>query len=298
MNKYDAWKSLELTEVKNYSQNDFKFIVHAINTPGDQMSNFLFFEKLMSNGEEDKSQNIDLINQAKRISERKLISCSLISNTKLGMLKSVGLILKMPVENILFASERDLGVSLLNPDEVIKLYEKEPLVSPVTLLSNPIGYNEVLIQGTTAFGKIEVVGVCVNPNLGYPEEILENNIEIAKRISEKEKIPLILLPKVHKNKKVEDSEISISINNNMISVGFFRKGVGYRYLKFNNEEFLQKTGERSWQEITEKEDYDIFSSIFFDSTETYIVDNFDYFSKRFPELLDMQIELYGANYKK
>jgi hypothetical protein len=105
------------------------------------------------------------------LAKKKQISCSVVGRNKekgyeaLQTFKPFGLILKVPFQNIVAASTRDLGFVLGHSDK--ELDEKREMLNatPQELLrEGRLQYNEVVVRGKTAYGAVKIEGVFKNPN--------------------------------------------------------------------------------------------------------------------------------------
>lgn len=165
------WDSIT-TDPKEFDDENFVYLVHGIQFG-------ITFREELKKEEGSKEEYVDLLKNPNDIHKLKLISCSIIGKgvhdgetfNCLGTFATVGLILKVPSKNILRTGTTDIGSDFINPSEYIKQHEEEEIDDPLTLLMNTQGYNEVVVQGTTKYGAVEVVGVFMNDYGRKPDEL-------------------------------------------------------------------------------------------------------------------------------
>lgn len=247
MDKWQNIRNFKFSSVKEFNSNDFVFLVHAIDLSDSLLSDFHLNTLLKDYGDNyDSHQRIDLTSNPERIAEKNMLSCSLVAKRGdievLETYKPFGFIIKCSVENIIMASRQDLGTQYTHPDEVRQKYRDEIIMSfdDIVLLGEDDqeiiysrlceelknykdkkvltsedkiesfeGWNEVLVDGSTNYGKVEIEGIFVN--LGHfsmnDESYAKSVIREAKNLEYRLGIPLVYFPK--KKYVVEDRQIEI-----------------------------------------------------------------------------------------
>jgi hypothetical protein len=168
-----AWNSQNFTKLEAYdSTKPFQFIVHKLTAfDGNWSKKMLGFDV-----------PVDLISNPQAISSAKVLSASVISESKRTTYGgSVGLILKIPQKNIVATRPADmqsmipLGKALADSQEsfertLVKFHEFYGIENPRELLDHTTAalYNEVVAVGTGAGGeKVEVIGIALFEMNGY-----------------------------------------------------------------------------------------------------------------------------------
>jgi hypothetical protein len=262
-NKFDRWKNINFTDPHSYNADNFIFLVHTIDLPDNILSQIhvLNIGKIVGFKNFSKSQNINLNIEPWKISEKRLISCSLISSSnECQTYTPYGFILKCPIENILCISTSDMGIPYLLPDEVINKYKNIPLFEPSVLISSKSwNYNEVVVQGTTEFGKVEIAGIFVNNNnfSMESESFSQKVIQQAEKLSNLLNVPLIKLQK--KKRVIEDKSIEVFEEDliGVVIISFAKNGKKYSLFCGKDEIELQSSSDQIMH-LMNKEDFIIF----------------------------------------
>ena len=112
--------------------------------------------------------DIDLLTNPEKITEKRVISTSLIDQDHTDTWRAVGYILRVPVDNILKTCAEDCGTDFMRGAQTTNtLYQKRDtngIANPNTVLahSSPKSYNEIVLAGTGRTGqKVEIVGVFI-----------------------------------------------------------------------------------------------------------------------------------------
>lgn len=247
MDKWQNIRNFKFSSVKEFDSNDFVFLVHAVDLLDEVLSDYHLNTLLKDYGDNyETHKKIDLVSNPERIAEKDMLSCSLVAKRGdkefLETYKPFGFIIKCPVENIIMASRQDLGTLYTHPDEVRQKYKDEIIMSfdDIVLLGEDDqekvysrlceelknykdkklltseekiesfeGWNEVLVDGSTNYGKVEIEGIFVN--LGHfsmnDESYAESVIREAKNLECRFGLPLVYFPK--KKYVVEDRPIEI-----------------------------------------------------------------------------------------
>ena len=139
-----------------------------------------------------------------------------------------GLIVKVPLENILRSGTSDLGSNFANPDEEIKKYHGTDNGNPAVLLTNSISYNEVVFLGETEYGKVEIAGVFLSD---YSKKHTDEEEKLAYKLKYITKTPLIEIPK--KEIKLEDKPIHFEFYEGRLDKLTFTKNNREYYCNLN-----------------------------------------------------------------
>lgn len=204
--KENKWTNFRTTNPEKHDENEFIYLVHMIQNPA--MGGFLR-DIIRINEGGSLSDKINLCKNPNKINEMETISCSLIGKgstpngipfEQLDTWANVGLILKVPYENILRCGTSDLGANFVDPKSEIEKHKNDDKGDPYNLLLKSLGYNEVVVMG----GNIEIQGVLLNEFNSKPTEWDKN---IANALSHKTGKDIITIKR--KEIKLEDKPIEI-----------------------------------------------------------------------------------------
>lgn len=129
----------------------------------DAMRKIMYHMELATRGSYNAEHNIDLATQPWRVSEKTVLSASIITENSRGTYGDLGLILKAPFGNIIDMNTSDLGTNLFDPAQAAAKKTGSACYTPRDLarLTHEHSYNEVSLRGTSEVGTIEVVGIFV-----------------------------------------------------------------------------------------------------------------------------------------
>ncbi len=159
----------ELTDPNLHQPNNFCYIIHALNP--DAGSDLLSYAG-MQNGY-DASQHINLLREPHRISEKQLISASIISQDLIDTWGRVFFMLSVPWNNFLSLTPFDNDTNVGRADDYIA-HAKPLMVTPRVLIKNTIennadrfdegvytgnGFNEALLTGARHEKRVSIIGV-------------------------------------------------------------------------------------------------------------------------------------------
>lgn len=149
----------ELTDPRNHNPDNYCYIVHCLNPI---VKNLLLLE-IVKQGSYDCSQNIDLLYQPKRISEKKLISNNIINQGHTATWGSTFFILDVPWSNFVSMNYTDTVTNVIRPDSVLERARK-PYQTPSELIKstkalNDSNYNEVVVTGNKNGNKVKIKGI-------------------------------------------------------------------------------------------------------------------------------------------
>jgi len=151
----------EITDPAKHDPNHYCYIVHGVN-PSARTSLLL---ATMRNEGYDFRQEIDLLNEPHRISEKKIISTSIINQDHNATWGDVFFILDVPWDNFVSMSPRDSATNVTRPDfvaENLRTPEMLPsqLIEQTRMLGGKSAYNEVVVVGKRKESvKIQSVGI-------------------------------------------------------------------------------------------------------------------------------------------
>lgn len=256
-----SWDNIT-TDPNMHDEENYIYLVHAINLETKYIRDKIRF----SEGNFDESQNINLSVRPLDINKLKIICCSLIGKgiingkkfEQLHTWAQVGLILKVPKQNILRSGTSDLGSNFVDSEQEINKYNGADKGDPVDLLFNSHGYNEVVVQGSTSFGNVEVVGVFCSE---YDNYLKEEDIVLAHSLRAKTKTPLIRIER--KKEKLTDSNIHFEFDGkgDLFKLTFVKNGRKF-YCNFNSVCGLlwgiYASGDYGTPFVRSEEDFNIF----------------------------------------
>jgi hypothetical protein len=169
-----AWHEVGTPDVSVTEPPKYTFIVHGLRGSEAQEEWIQYFKK---KGTFRKEDYIDLVETPERISEKPVVSTSVIDQDTHLTWGPFGFILKVPAENFVAASARDAGTQLdlvgkelqSSLDLQRKVYG---LPDPGSVLkgTNAPSHNEVVLVGTAPTGsKIEIAAIFVKvgPSGGF-----------------------------------------------------------------------------------------------------------------------------------
>jgi len=180
-----SWET-SMTEPGQHRDDSFRYVVHGVHNTNslprlDQKIFLIQYCRDCIN----KDNDIDLLEEPQRISEKPIISASLIDQAHRATWGNAGYILKVPFDNILKTAREDIGTFYAQGKILVEqLYlEKEKLgiARPETILNSTskTNYNEIVTTGTGKGGKkvsIEGVFVKVLPDGEYVDQDLATRI--------------------------------------------------------------------------------------------------------------------------
>jgi len=185
-----SWAPEMFTDPKNHNSENYRYILHTIDNFGISYSAHSSYDFISKTAENPCSS----------------ISATLVSSEKRKTFGTLGFILSVPAENILFSGPKDLSSFVLNSNQdpvmfnsalnqFFKDYEKGPFLTPDQLLkvTDPSSYNEVLIQNKFIESvKVSAVFMVDNPSTAYgsPEK-RDALIEEMKVLAQERNIPFL-----------------------------------------------------------------------------------------------------------
>lgn len=152
-----------VTNPKLHCQDNYRYLVHAINPTTDFMRLVcltVMIEDPNSINKEDGDQTIDLSNQPERIAERVALSCSLIDQAHTGTWRPVGLIIQAPENNVIITQPEDAGSIIMSKKNLLRQAKEKTKSTAEELLkdSDPQRYNEVVVLANENNQKVTLAG--------------------------------------------------------------------------------------------------------------------------------------------
>ncbi len=305
MDKWQNIRHFKFSSVKNYNPNNFVFLVHAIDLPAEILSTYHLSILLKDYGDNyNSSQRIDLALDPQRIAEKELLSCTLVAKKgdkeTLTTYKPFGFIIKCPVENVVMVSRSDLGTLYTHPDEVrqkykdvvfpsfedialVDEYDSETLYARLSkelqdykdnkiatfdekIFLDDGGWNEILVDGTTIYGKVEIEGIFVNlghfsmNDASYAQAVIDEAKKLERRLG----VSLVYLPK--KEYSFEDRPIEVIYNSYpeedsfLEEISFTKNGKKYRLYVGDSDTPILQSSTNGMMKPMSGEDFALFSS--------------------------------------
>ena len=147
-----SWET-NFTSPAKHNDRKFCYVVHGLKDMGGRIHQRLFMARERVY---DTSQDIDLLQYPERVSDKKVISTSIVDQDHRATWGNVGLILNVPYNNVIAAYREDVGTPFFDANRVKK--EKVPAVGDITESTHPSKYNEIVLVGSTIGSKVSVAG--------------------------------------------------------------------------------------------------------------------------------------------
>lgn len=164
-----GWET-SLTEPDKHNDQKFCYLVHAVkdkNSGANAIQQRHILEDMIRDPS-IKFNSIDLLKEPHRISEKSVISSSLIDENHCETWTAGGYILRAPLDNILKTASEDIGTNFVKGEETAHaLYQErntKGIASPERVLgyTSANDYNKIVLAGTGRTGKkVEISGVFV-----------------------------------------------------------------------------------------------------------------------------------------
>lgn len=178
--RYFSWLN-SFTDPKNHDAGQFTYFVHGLGSPIMRTLQSIASIEL---GLDPKIANIDLEREPLRIAEKPIISSSVIDPRHRATWGDAGLILRVPPENILNIFSQDAGTRYFDAAKVLEQKSAQLACTVEELLeqTQPTSYNEVIIQGSTEAGNVEIIGFFIkkfSDNSLVEEELAKKIVGLA-----------------------------------------------------------------------------------------------------------------------
>ena len=222
----------ELTNPKTHDPNYFCYIVHGLNPAAKTGLLSFTIEK----GGYDFKQEIDLLSEPERITEKLLISSSIINQDHVATWGDTFFILSVPWANFVSMSPRDSGTNVTNPSGVLE-YARSPYTIPSRFIAETrhcrgdSSYNEVVMTGNKGGNLVEIIGVGIKyTDVGETRLREPREAERMREIADTRHIPVI---QIIKQSKIEDSGAEVNYGDIASGVrpvrSIYVNYGGYRY---------------------------------------------------------------------
>ncbi len=151
---------------------EYRYLVHGVGNQARRtiQKTFLLESTRKEGLELDNNQDIDLLRNPEKISDKKIISTSIIDQDHRATYGDVGFILRAPAGNVLKISAKDNGTFFADPESAIKRMKSETSINSLDLLMQRTGkfsdhdWNEVCLEGKTDHGQVEIIGCFIKTN--------------------------------------------------------------------------------------------------------------------------------------
>lgn len=189
---------------------------------------------LIQHGKYNKEHDVDLLRQPLRISEKKLISCSIIDHDHRATFGEAGFILTAPFENVLAMTPTDGGTNYRNPAGTLASLssnKKHMCIDRLLDATSSTEWNEVTITGQTEAGKVKIIGAFIKTDQSG-QEIDPYLADQVKSIAKTIGIPVFeILQPLHKHLD-HDIEIltTVKTGGSLVPYAFAFNRNGTRYL--------------------------------------------------------------------
>ena len=194
-----SWDTNRFTNPALHSPQNFRYLVHTIDAA--------ITDSLGGNPKPIYSveKTFDFITKNVAQNACATISTSLINQDKMGTFGVVGFIIKVPEDNIIIASSRDIGSKslLINKDHLLfnrianGYAQRVPMATPeqVLLATENGDWNEVIVQGKFR-ESITITGILINYKNFQQGNLLRYQIQMVedlKRLAAKKNLPVVIL---------------------------------------------------------------------------------------------------------
>src|SRR3989344_3488980 len=261
--KLQLWES-SLSSPLSYTPQDFRYLIHGVHEEGSIVRTMQMIHLLTREieGAQVIGEKIDLLRNPEKLAEKPTISCSLIDQNHRNTWAPGGLILNVPLENILKTCSQDCGNNFANSgnhlDELYKEREKYGIADPQTLLdaTHPLIYNEVVVAGTGREGKkVGLSGVFIK-NLPGGAAVDEGLARTLTSLAWSRKLPIVQIMESFMQFKDSNPEFSDTyLAFNLGGVRYLFSEDRFSYLEFGGKKSRpMNTGERKFM-VDEVEKY-------------------------------------------
>lgn len=254
-----SWRN-GFTDPLSHRDDHFRYVVYGFQGRAADVVQKMALIHEVKNGQAGVDiEHIDLLEQPRRISERTLISGSVIDQDHRQTFGETGLILSAPRENILDAFSEDAGTNYSHPENEISassglMCTVDDLMKDSKLYGK---YNEVRIKGKTEAGQIKVTGVWIKV-YEHGEPIDRQSAGQLMNFAKQDGLPVIKIqektifpqedqaPEVHVD-PVTDAKGNASVMPYAFSVN--RGGLRY-WMNFGRGEFFIVNDKRQFNPMT------------------------------------------------
>lgn len=148
---------------------EFRYLVHGLMGRGARAVQHV---DLIQKGAHNSDFNIDLLRNPKKVHKKPMVSCSIIDQDHRATFGEAGLILRAPFENVVDMAPNDIGSNFHDPGNALRDQRANGNIWPLSPLlreTSHTEHNEVLLEGETEDGKLEVIGFFIKVDKeGFP----------------------------------------------------------------------------------------------------------------------------------
>lgn len=179
-----SWEN-SFTNPNNHDDDKYCYMVHGLIGLDARIKQKIFLSDIQTS---DNSQDIDLLQYPEKVSEKKVISASIVDQNHRTTWGHVGLILDVPYKNIMAAYKEDVSTPFFDINKVKR--EKVPSVDDILKLTNSKRHNEIILTGQIDDKKVNICGFWtkVDKNGEPIDKFLYRKM---RRLSEEKGLPLI-----------------------------------------------------------------------------------------------------------
>lgn len=157
MDRYNEWRNISLSEIESFDIENYYIFIHSVNFDDNYHDYMKSRIKKDTTTFSEIEANIDILENPFDLSKRSRISTSFDTSKQFRTAPHygrVGFIVKFPVENIIYVGQ---GFNKTN-----KELKALPLLSPEDVINGKDYFNEVLVEGSTKYGKIVPIAIFVD----------------------------------------------------------------------------------------------------------------------------------------
>lgn len=172
MDRYCEWRKIIMSDVNNFDINNYNLFIHAVNLD-DKYSSLIRSNIAKTNNYSEVQASIDIRKNPFDIAKRNRISTSFVSSKQkrdFPCYGRVGFILNVPIENIMYVG---FDGRYEKTNEELRNMQ---LLSPQDIIDGKVLFNQVIVEGTTEYGKVVPMGIFVDYSGIYNElSKMDNN---------------------------------------------------------------------------------------------------------------------------
>ena len=173
MDRYDEWRKIIMSDVNNFDINNYNLFIHSVNL-NEQYAGLIRSNIAKSSNYSETQALIDIKKNPFDIAKRNRISTSFVSSKQKrdsACYGRVGFILSVPTENIMYVG---FDGKYEKTNEELRCMQ---LLSPQDIIDDKVLFNQVIVEGTTEYGKVIPIGIFVDYSGIYNEFTKMDNNE-------------------------------------------------------------------------------------------------------------------------
>ncbi len=215
-------KSIEIwggvTDPRHHKPRNFRYTVYGIDLMsklGMTMQGIDFMQRGEASQEEAKKQGINLLRKPEAVAERVGVSMSLIDQDHIGTWGNSGLIIEVPVDNMIAASTTDLGSGGTSAEWLKRIGRLNSIqgADQILLGSGKDNYNEIVAWGTSEDGSpLKLAGFFSKTIDG--EDVDPDNAKILREHAKRLGLPFV---QIETFKKYMDERLEYHPENKLLS---------------------------------------------------------------------------------